>query len=123
MSYSMMDLYCHYIPAYLPNPPQTTPRCYPPGYVAEIGKVINYYSFGRIASTAELLEHKSLVNRLPPVYLYGIRMRPWSDWYPDTPFTETMVGLYVKSPDCLTVMEMLIPYSEFNMDNVPWDKL
>lgn len=95
--------------------------CYPSPDMGRFGQVINLYTENDALTPTELSAYSTLVKQLPPPMQHGVRARTWRHWYPDAPYPGLTVGM--RDVTVVASNEVLIPYEDFNMDNVPWDKL
>lgn len=94
---------------------------YPSPDMGCVGQVINLYVSGVPLSLAERAAHDELLVALPPPMHHGLRVRVWDDNYPSTPYPGLTVGM--RDVTVVASDEVLVPYTSFNMDNVPWEKL
>lgn len=95
--------------------------CYPSPDMGRLGQVINLYIEDVIATQEENEAFASLALSLTPPMQHGIRTRVWKFWYPDVPYPGLTVGM--RDVTVSASNEILIPYDDFVMANVPWDKL
>lgn len=95
--------------------------CYPSPDMGRYGQVINLYVENGVVSPLERIALDTLLQQLPPPEQHGIRTRVWRFWYPDVPYPGLTVGM--RDVTVAASNEILIPYEDFNMSNVPWDKL
>ncbi|ATW58280.1 hypothetical protein CNR37_00073 [Pseudomonas phage ventosus] len=98
-----------------------TPLCYPSPDMGRFGQVINLYVENPENTQEERAAYSQLVLQLPPPMQHGVRTRVWRHWYPDTPYPGLTVGM--RDVTVTASNEVLIPYEDFVMANVPWDKL
>lgn len=94
--------------------------CFPSSDMGRYGQVVNLYVEAPSLSPAERTAFSDLVLQLPPPMQHGIRTRVWSHWY-STPYPGLTVGL--RDVTVVASNEVLIPYDDFVMNNVPWEKL
>lgn len=90
-------------------------------FVNVIGKQIIFYASANPLPADERAKYEALLAQLPPRPDCGIAINQWPVVYPDVPFTEVMIGM--RDLTVVSSTEVLIPYDEFNMEQVPWDKL
>lgn len=95
--------------------------CYPSPDMGRLGQVINLYVEAESLSPTERAAYDALLFQLPPPEQHGIRTRVWKFWYPDAPYPGLTVGM--RDVTVSASNEILVPYDDFVMANVPWDKL
>lgn len=95
--------------------------CFPSSDMGRYGQVINLYVENNPQTDAERAAYADLVSQLPPPQQHGVRIRLWSAFYPEVPYPGLTVGM--RDVTVAASNEVLIPYEDFNMANVPWDKL
>lgn len=89
-------------------------------FVNVYGKTITMYHGGYPLNGDETIAYRRLLVELPPRTDCGIVLVNWYDRY-TTQLNGIMIGLQDMSLP--NQPEVLIPYNEFDMRNVPWDKL
>lgn len=94
---------------------------YPSPDMGCVGQVINLYVEADSLTPTERTAFSALVKSLPPPMQHGVRTRVWHRWYAGAPYPGLTVGM--RDVTVAASNELLIPYEDFNMDNVPWDKL
>lgn len=94
---------------------------FPSTDMGRVGQVINFYVQGDSLTELERLAHDNLVESLPPPMQHGLRTRVWHRWYPEAPYPGLTVGM--RDVTVVSSNEILIPYGDFDIDNVPWEKL
>jgi len=94
---------------------------YPNPSMGHFGQVINLYVENPECTDAERSAFSALVLQLPPPMQHGIRTRVWRFFYPDVPYPGLTVGM--RDVTVTASNEVLVPYDDFVMANVPWDKL
>lgn len=85
------------------------------------GQVINLYVEHEALNPTERAAFSVLVLQLPPPMQHGIRTKVWRFSYPTVPYPGLTVGM--RDITIISSSEVLVPYDEFNMENVPWDKI
>lgn len=85
-------------------------------------KSINFYAESQPLSAPDFIRFEALYNSLPLGMQRGIRIRTWSQWYPDVAFLGVMVGydIYNEQGEKL---EVLAEYLDFDMSTVPWEDI
>lgn len=86
-----------------------------------VGQVVNLYVQDVPMTPTERLAYSELVKQLPPPMQHGVRPRVWRFWYPDISYPGLTVGM--RDITVVASSEVLIPYEDFQMENVPWDKI
>lgn len=94
---------------------------YPSPDMGCVGQVINLYVETLPNTDDDRAAYDSLQSQLPPPMQHGLRMRVWDQWYPDVVFPGLTVGM--RDVTVVASNEILVPLVDFNMDNVPWEKL
>ncbi|WPJ20537.1 hypothetical protein vBPFY1MI_78 [Pseudomonas phage vB_PF_Y1-MI] len=94
---------------------------YPSPDMGRWGQVISLYVEDVPLSPTERSAHEHLAATLPPPMEHGMRVRVWKHWYPDAAYPGLTIGL--RDITVSASNEVLIPYDEFKMENVPWEKL
>lgn len=94
---------------------------YPSPDMGRVGQVINMYVEHEALSVAERAAFSALVLQLPPPMQHGIRTRVWRFFYPSAPYPGIMIGM--RDITVIESSEILIPYDQFEMGNVPWSKI
>lgn len=95
--------------------------CYISPRVDVVGKVITMYHSGHPLDGYELECYRKLLADLPPRPDCGIVLHKWGTFYPNVQYNGVMIGLRdVTTPYS---QELLIPFNEFDMRSVPWEKL
>ena len=95
--------------------------CYESPFMGEVGQVINLYVNNNPQTAQERQAFFDLAKALPPPMKHGVRVRLWEQWYPEAPYPGLTVGM--RDVTVTASNELLIPYDDFVMANVPWDKL
>lgn len=85
-------------------------------------KSINFYVQDVPMILSEASMHNNLIFALPKGLPYGVRVKVWSQHFPDTAFLGEMVS-YLTPNDLGQSVETMIPYAEFDMKTVPWDSI
>lgn len=94
---------------------------YPSPDMGRFGQVINLYVEHEALSPTERAAFSALVLQLPPPMQHGIRTKVWRFNYPEMPYPGMMVGM--RDITVVSSNEILVPYEEFDMGSVPWDKV
>lgn len=85
------------------------------------GRTITMYVGNIPLNGDETVAYQTLLQKLPPDPTCGIQIKKWFDYYPTAPFFGIMIGL--RDMTVAQSIEVLVPYADFNMEAVPWDKL
>lgn len=96
-------------------------EAYPSPDMGCVGEVINLYVENDALTDEERAAYDQLADSLPPPMQHGIRTRVWRFWYPSVPYPGLTVGM--RDVTVTASNEVLIPYSTFDMNSVPWEKL
>jgi hypothetical protein len=80
---------------------------------------LNFYVQDLPMILAEATMHNALVFKLPVGLPYGVRVRVWSQWFPDTAFLGEMVSYSIYDESGAAV-EVMAAYADFDVNTVPW---
>lgn len=94
---------------------------FPSSDMGRFGQVINLYVQGDALTSLERLAFSELVKSLPAPMQHGVRTRVWHRWYPSVAYPGLTVGM--RDVTVAASNEVLIPYGDFDITAVPWDKL
>ena len=86
-----------------------------------VGQVINLYVETLPNTDDDRAAYNDLQASLPPPMQHGMRMRVWNQWYPLVDYPGLTVGL--RDVTVVASNEVLVPFEDFDISNVPWEKL